>query len=135
MSERIHVATRKGLFTVACRAAGWSVSRTAFLGDPVVMVLHDACDDHVYAAIKHGHFGNMLHRSADGGAIWEQVEPPAYPSRPEGAEPVMCPVRNIEIPWNLEMVWELRPDLRSDGALWCGTIPGGLFHSGDRGRT
>src|SRR5262249_16065895 len=37
------------------------------------------------------------------------------------------------IPSNLEMIWSLEsagPD--QPGALWCGTIPGGLFRSADR---
>ena len=40
----------------------------------------------------------------------------------------------IPVPWNVELIWALEaahPD--EPGALWCGTIPGGLFTSSDRG--
>ena len=32
-------------------------------------------------------------------------------------------------------IWALEPALDCDGALWCGTSPGGLFRSNDRGDT
>ncbi len=71
MSDRLYVATRKGLFTLDRTGDGtappWSVTRAAFLGDPVSIVLPDPRDGHVYAAIGHGHFGVKLHRSTDGG--------------------------------------------------------------------
>jgi len=36
-------------------------------------------------------------------------------------------------PWSLDQIWILEPDPRGPEALWCGTIPGGLFHSPDGG--
>src|SRR5206468_4005581 len=51
---------------------------------------------------------------------------------PEGAEerdPWGKPV-----PWKLGHVWALEPGLDEEpGLLWCGTIPGGLFRSTNRG--
>jgi hypothetical protein len=53
MSDRLHVATRKGLFIVERAAARrWAVVDTAFLGDNVSMVLHDARDGTLYAALE-----------------------------------------------------------------------------------
>ena len=43
MSDRILVATRKGLFTFE-RGSAWTLTGTAFLGDPVSMVLRDGRD-------------------------------------------------------------------------------------------
>ena len=134
MSDRIHVATRKGLFTVTRSAdGGWDVSDTAFRGDHVSMVFSDQRDDTVYAGLVHGHFGAKLHRSRDGGATWEECGTPAYPERPADAEPDRDSMGR-EIPWKLGVIWELvgggaaRP-----GCIWCGTIPGGLFKSEDGG--
>ncbi len=140
MSDRLYVATRKGLFTVDRTGDGnappWSVTRAAFLGDPVSIVLPDPRDGHVYAAIGHGHFGVKLHRSADGGDTWQECAVPAYPEPPKGAEPDRCPSRGIEIPWSLEMIWSLEPGGTDEpGGLWCGTVPGGLFRSNDRADT
>lgn len=55
-----------------------------------------------------------------------------YPPKPEGVEPVRCPMRGIEVPWDLQMVWSMEPGGADEsGVLWCGTIPGGLFRSID----
>ncbi len=90
MSDRLFAATRKGLFTLQRNGSGpspWKVTRAAFLGDNVGMVLPDRRDGHVYAAIGHGHFGSKMHRSPDGGETWEECAVPAYPAPPEGAAP------------------------------------------------
>lgn len=131
MADRLHVATRKGLFTLDRSASGWQVTRTAFLGDPVSIV-HDAGDGRMYAALGLGHFGVKLHRSADGGETWEECATPAYPPKPEGLDDRDGNGKPVE--WRLEMIWALAnagPD--QPDALWCGTLPGGLFRSEDGG--
>lgn len=138
MSDRFYVATRKGLFTLdrASRSGGWKVTQTSFLGDNVTNVLADRRDGSVYAALNHGHFGNKLHRSDDSGATFNEIGAPVYPQRPAGREPDICPMRKSEIPWVLNLAWTIEaggPD--QPGLLWCGTLPGGLFKSGDRGAT
>lgn len=135
MSERIYVGTRKGLFTLDRRANGWKITHVAFLGVQVPIVLPDARDHRLYAALSHGHFGNKLQRSSDGGQTWTEVQPPSYPPKPKDAPTIKCPIRNIEIPWNVELIWSLATDRTADAALWCGTIPGGLFHSSDGGES
>ncbi len=120
MSDRFHVATRKGLFTVERSSAGWGISDTAFLGDPVTIVLDDPRDGTLYAALNLGHFGVKFHRSDDRGKSWQEQTPPAYPEVPDGA--------------SLHQIWELTPGGDDEpGVLWAGTIPGGLFRSDDRG--
>ncbi len=125
MSDRIYVATRKGLFVCERRKgtdAPWAIVGTAFLGDPVTMVLPDARDGRVYAALNLGHFGVKLHRSADGGATWEECAAPAYPPDIGG---------NDEAP-AVQLIWALEGGgLEEPGVLWAGTIPGGLFRSAD----
>ena len=68
MSNRCHVATRKGLFTLDRGASGWSITRVSFLGDNCTLVMHDPRTGHLIAALNHGHFGIKMHRSRDGGA-------------------------------------------------------------------
>ena len=41
MSERMLVATRKGLLTLARKGGSWSIARTDFAGIPVTAALHD----------------------------------------------------------------------------------------------
>jgi hypothetical protein len=131
MSDRLLVATRKGLFRVERRGGEWIVGLAGFLGDHVSLVLPDVRDNTVYAALSHGHFGCKLHRAHDGQA-WQEVTVPTYPSQPEGAEDV--DLWGKPIPWKLQLIWALEPGLASQpGRLWCGSIPGGLFRSDDRG--
>lgn len=136
MNNRIFVATRKGLFTLD-RAGGrtpWTITQSAFLGVQVPIVLPDPRDGWTYAAVGHGHFGSKLHRSPDGGKTWEECTVPAYPPKPDGVEEIRCPARGIPIPWGLELIWALEAGGADEpGALWCGTLPGGLFRSNDRG--
>jgi hypothetical protein len=140
MSDQAYVATRKGLFTIERRGGNgapcWNVTRASFLGDNVTLVMPDFRDGWLYAALDHGHFGVKLHRSADRGESWEECAAPTYPEPPGGVSPDRCPMSGVEIPWKLKLIWALAgggPD--ELGAIWCGTVPGGLFRSTDRGST
>jgi hypothetical protein len=122
MSDRILVATRKGLFTWE-RRDRWKITRTAFIADPVTMVLPDARDEALYAALNLGHYGVKLHRSDDAGQAWEEITPPAYPQGDDDDT-------SLQLIWSLEAGGSDQP-----GRLWAGTLPGGLFRSDDRGST
>lgn len=138
MSGKLIVATRKGLFLVERNKAGagkkWRIAKTAFLGDHVVQAIRDPRDGAMYVALKHGHFGGKMHRSDDNGDTWIEVGVPQYPEPPGGKSPDVCPMSNKEIPWKLELIWSIAPGGKDQpDLLWCGTIPGGLFKSTDRG--
>lgn len=136
MSDRFLVATRKGLFTVQrghSRLSPWTIIAEAFLGDNVSMVLPDRRDGSIWAALDHGHFGAKLHVSKDGGATWAECPAPAFPPKPEGQQEVE-PAGGRPIPWTVLRIWSLEAGGADDQyGLWCGTIPGGLFRSDDRG--
>ena len=133
MPSRAYVATRKGLFTVEPDAGRWAVARAAFVGDNVPMLLPDGRDGALYIALNHGHFGCKLHRSDDGGETWPEIGVPKYPEQPADAPPELDGFGNV-LPWSLKQIWALEAG-GQPGELWCGTIPGGLFHSTDRGAT
>ena len=127
------VATRKGLFRVERGARGWRIAATHFLADNCTAVAEDPRDGSVLVALSHGHFGCKLHRAEAGGAF-EEVAVPVYPPLPEG-EPELEDMMGRKIPSSLELIWCLEPGHRErPGEYWCGTIPGGLFHSSDGGR-
>ncbi len=133
MSGRIFVATRKGLFTIAKSGARWRVAGASFLGDNVSMALPDPRDGHLYAGLDHGHFGAKIQRSKDGGASWEECATPTYPEPPADWESKK-PMEGRPAPWKLVKIWAIEgAGADRPGALWCGTIPGGLFFSSDRG--
>ncbi len=127
----LHVGTRKGLFVVAGAGADARVVAEHFVGDTVVLSLTDRRDGTWYAVLDHGHFGVKLHRSHDQGGSWKEIAVPEYPTKPEGF--VDIDMWGKEREWALMNIWALEPAPDRDGALWCGTIPGGLFRSDDRG--
>lgn len=132
MSDVIYVSTRKGLFRIERRSAGWQIVGVDFLGDNVTLTMTDPRDATTYAALDHGHFGVKVHRS--NGRGWEEVAAPVYPQAPEGYEEKDMWGRPL--PWSLARIWALQPGGADEpGVIWCGTLPGGLFRSRDRGET
>ncbi len=121
MSDRMLVATRKGLISFARKNGGWSLVRTDFSGVAVTATLHDERDGALYAMLKHGHFGSKLHRSDDDGHSWTELPAPAFPADAAGAP-------------SLFQVWTLEAGgANESGRLWAGALPAGLFVSDDRG--
>lgn len=125
MADKIYVATRKGLFTLARgKNKFFRIKKTDFLGDPVTAVLPDARDGTLYAALNLGHFGPKLHR-ARVGKSWKECTVPALPAVAESEDKKKDSVKQI---------WVLEVGGRNEkGTLWAGTIPGGLFQSNDGG--
>jgi hypothetical protein len=135
MSNRLHVSTRKGLFTIERGAAGWKIARVSFAGDNCTLAMPDPRSRALIAALNHGHFGVKLHRSRDAGATWEEIGVPVYPEKPADYVPKV-PVEGKPYDWTLKLVWALEPGGADEpGVLWCGTLPGGLFRSADDGAT
>jgi photosystem II stability/assembly factor-like uncharacterized protein len=123
------VASRKGLFVWEGQGTGWCITAHHFAGEPVTSVLVDRRDGHWYAALRLGHFGVKLHRSADRGGSWTEVAAPAFPPKPtEG------PMSDDSTPWTVDLLWTLAAGGADEpGVLWAGCLPAGLFRSDDRG--
>jgi hypothetical protein len=138
MSDRLLVATRKGLFVLQGDGeGGWTLGEPDFVGEPVSMVLPDPRDGSIYAALNLGHFGVKLHRLRADRVQWEECAVPVYPPQPEEPKPSHdAAPGQPPAPWTLQQIWSLEtggPD--EPGVLWAGTIPGGLFRSDDGGGT
>jgi len=136
MADRLLVASRKGFFTVDRNSTGsWAISNVSFFADNCCICMHDPRDGAYYVAIDHGHFGSKLHRSDNRGRTWNEIAVPEYPEPKEG-EVTTNPMSQKRIEWKLRMIWELQPGgADQPGRLWCGTLPGGLFKSDDRGQS
>lgn len=135
--QNILIGTRKGLFIYEKQTQGWTLAKKEFLGVPVNIVATDPRDESIYAVLLHGHFGTKVHRSTDNGQTWTEIATPQYPSDlPK--EKLMSPEPDDE-EWyqpKLEKIWSLTPGHASQpDVLWCGTIPGGLFKSTDKGNS
>ena len=128
----ILIATRKGLF----RLRDGAVHAVGFLGVPVTNVVRDGRDGRLHVAVDHGHFGCKLHHSDDDGATWVETDDPAYPQPADGDRIEVDPVRGEPVQHSTSLIWALEPGHPDDtDAMWCGTIPGGLFRSTDRGES
>lgn len=134
MPHQLLVSTRKGLFELQNldpqnKNNNWQIANTHFPGEPVSMVFHDRRDDTRYAALSLGHFGTKLHRSDDGGKNWQEISAPSY----AGLGKTVNDQGEEQEPPSLSLIWCL--EAGADNSLWCGTIPGGLFRSRDRGES
>ena len=126
MTERVLIASRKGLFSFRHRPDGWRLDDDpVFMGSPVTLAMRDPRDGALYAALNLGHFGPKLHRSRDEGRSWKEITMPALPkAQPPGEGP------------SVNQIWSLETDGSDQpGGIWAGTIPGGLFHTADGGES
>ena len=121
------VGTRKGLFVLSADTGRgrWRMAGPHFLGETVYHAVLDPRDGRtLLAAVKAGHLGPTVFRSADGGATWKEAEhPPRFPKASEGGDAV-------------DHVFWLTPGHAAAPSRWyAGTSPQGLFASDDAGRT
>ncbi len=131
MSNRLLVGTRKGLFRFERDGKGdWKIDQSWFLGEPVTIMLRDENSQRLHVALDLGHFGVKMRRSDDNGETWAEATVPSFPPKPDNVED-KDPMRGVELPWNTQMIWSMAAGKADE--LWCGVIPGGLFHSLDGG--
>jgi photosystem II stability/assembly factor-like uncharacterized protein len=144
-SELLLVGTRKGLFFYerdSAAPSGWRVARRAHVGNPVTYAMRDPRDGTLWASLDHGHWGQKLHRSRDGGETWEEVPAPRYPetatikersaafAEAQGGPPAP------RLPATTLLMWVIATGgADQPGRLYIGTEPGGLFQSDDGGDT
>src|SRR5690242_4961250 len=133
VNDRVLVSTRKGLFTVMRTSESWQIADVDFLGDNVTLTLSDRRDGIHYAALDHGHVAVKLHRRVGAGS-WEDIAAPVYPPKPEGYEENDMWGRALN--WSTARMWALAAGGPAEpGVIGCGTLPGGLFRSPDRGQS
>jgi hypothetical protein len=129
--QTLLVASRKGLFVIRGAGAEWKISAHHFAGEPVTQVLCDPRNGVWFAALRLGHFGAKLHKSADQGANWVALGTPAFPPKPKSG-----PMADDDTPWNVELIWSLTAGgTAQPGTLWAGCMPAGLFKSEDGGHS
>ncbi len=133
MPAPLFVSTRKGLFVCPRTRTGLKLTAPHFFGTAVSLTMQDPRDGAIYAGLEHGHFGPKLQRSDDDGATWHEIGVPVYPKPKKGD--VITDAIGRTIAWSTSTIWALEIDPLTPGGLWCGTVPGGLFHSSDRGKT
>lgn len=139
MSNRILLASRKGVFVLQRKPDGWQIESCDFVGQTATIAMRDPRDESLYVGFNHGHFGAKLHRSSDQGRSWTEVAVPKYPPFTDADRERQAQAGEIGARRDfssLKELWELTPGGADEpGTIWAGTIPGGLFRSRDRGES
>lgn len=135
------VATRKGTFKVERRDGRWQSQLAGHAGTGVNYVAREPKTGRLWALLGHGHWGAKLSVSDDGGATWRdnatQVKFPEG-ARYIGQDMFEDATSDFGVGWkvvvrkaSVQKLWIIA--FGGDGAIWIGTIPGGLFVSRDGG--
>ena len=132
---RLLVGTRKGLFVLTADGTrrDWTVSGPHFGGWEIYHCQGAAeAPDRLYASASKGWFGQMVHRSDDGGRTWEAVGN----AFPYGEGPATHQwYDGTPHPWAFQRVWHFRPIPGDPDAVYAGVEDAGLFRTADGGRT
>jgi photosystem II stability/assembly factor-like uncharacterized protein len=132
---RVLVGTRKGAFVLTSdgRRERWDVSGPHFAGWEIYHVKGSPADpDRLYASQSSSWFGQVIHRSDDGGTTWEPV---GNEFRYEGDPGTHQWYDGTPRPWEFTRVWHLEPSLTDPDTVYAGVEDAGLFRSGDGGQT
>ncbi len=131
-AKTLLVGTRKGLIEYRPAGGSWKTQRISHAGNPVEYAFHDARSDMQWASLDHGHWGEKLHRSRDGGDSWEEVEIPKFPQGE--VVPDRFGNKGATKPARVENIWVISPGADDQpNRMYLGTNPGGLFQSDDGG--
>jgi len=143
MASRILVGTRKGTFIVEKEKGIWKPRLAGHAGGGVNFVARDPHTGKLWALLGFGHWGAKLSVSSDDGATW--IDNPAQIKYPEGARYIgqdmyIDETSDFGVGWKISTrpatllkLWVV--GFGPGGAVYVGTIPGGLFVSKDGGAT
>lgn len=137
------VGTRKGTFIVEKQDGVWRPRLAGHTGTAVNFVARDPYTGRLWALLGFGHWGAKLSISDDGGATW--TDNPTQIKYPQGARYIAQDMyedasSDFGVGWKISTkpatllkLWII--GFGPGGAVYVGTIPGGLFESHDGGAT
>lgn len=136
MSEvRVLVGTRKGAFIMKSDAMRdrWDISGPHFAGWEIYHLKGSPADpDRLYASQSSDWFGQVIHRSDDGGENWAPVGNQfVY----EGVPGTHQWYDGTQHPWEFKRVWYLEPSQDDPDTVYAGVEDAALFKSTDGGNT
>jgi len=132
---RVLVGTRKGAFilTSDARRTEWEVSGPHFPGWEIYHVKGSPVNpDRLYASQSSSWFGQVMHRSDDGGVTWETVGNDFAYAGEAGSHQWYDGTPH---PWEFARVWHLEPSLTDPDTVYAGVEDAALFRSTDGGAT
>jgi photosystem II stability/assembly factor-like uncharacterized protein len=132
---RLLVGTRKGAFILTSSnvRAKWDITGPLFGGWEVYHLKSSPADaDRLYAAPSTGWFGQMIHRSNDGGRTWEPVGNKfVY----DGVTGTHKWYDGTPHPWEFKRVWHLEPAPTDRDTVYAGVEDAALFRTSDGGQS
>jgi hypothetical protein len=132
---RLLVGTRKGAFVLTADGArsDWSVEGPFFAGWEIYHLKGSPADpDRLYASQSSGWFGQVVHRSDDGGRTWETVGNEFVYDGDPGTHQWYDGTQH---PWEFTRVWHFEPTPDDPDTVYAGVEDAALFRSADGGRT
>ncbi|MDQ2943557.1 MAG: exo-alpha-sialidase [Candidatus Dormibacteraeota bacterium] len=132
---RVLVGTRKGAFVLSSDAARkrWAVDGPHFAGWEIFHVKGSPANpDRLYASQSSSWFGQVMHRSDDGGKTWETVGNQFSYDGPTGNHTWYD---GSPHPWEFKRVWHLEPSLSDPNTVYAGVEDAALFKTTDAGQT
>jgi photosystem II stability/assembly factor-like uncharacterized protein len=132
---RLLVGTKKGAFVITAdgRRRSWEVRGPHFGGWEIYHLKGSPADpNRIWASQSSAWFGQVVHRSDDGGATWETVGNEfAY----DGIAGTHQWYDGTPHPWEFKRVWHFEPALDDPDTVWAGVEDAALFRSTDAGRS
>jgi photosystem II stability/assembly factor-like uncharacterized protein len=131
--DTLILGTRKGLLILKRHGHEWRLANETFPGVPISYAFSDHRTGFLWACADHGHWGQKLYRSRDGGETLEEIPAPQYPERSSIFDVFSG---GKEQPATLSYLWTVVPGGDDQPErLYIGTEPGGLFQSEDGGES
>jgi|SRR5579862_1927578 len=130
---RVLVGTRKGAFVFTSDGSRkkWSVEGPHFAGWEIYHVKGSPADpNRVYASQSSSWFGQVVHRSDDGGKTWETV---SNDFTYEGVPGTHQWYDGTPHPWEFARVWHFEPSREDPDTVYAGVEDAALFRSTDGG--
>jgi photosystem II stability/assembly factor-like uncharacterized protein len=129
------VGTRKGAFILSSdgKRKNWRVNGPHFAGLPVYHLKGSPMDPkRIYASQASDWFGQVVHRSDDGGKTWQTV---GNEFKYEGQPGNHLWYDGTQHPWEFKRVWHFEPSLTDPDTVFAGVEDAALFRSTDGGAT
>jgi len=132
---RVLVGTRKGGFILTAdgKREQWEVSGPHFGGWEIYHMKGSPVDpNRIYASQTSSWFGQVVHRSDDGGKSWETVGNEFTYKGDAGTHQWYDGTAH---PWEFARVWHFEPSLHDPDVVYAGVEDAAIFKSTDGGQT
>ncbi len=132
---RVLVGTRKGAFILTAdeKRKEWDIAGPHFPGTEIFHLKASPVDpNRIYASQASDWFGQIMHRSDDGGKTWQTIGNAfAY----DGETGTHQWYDGTPHPWDFKRVWHLEPSYHDVDTVYAGVEDAALFKSTDGGQT